>query len=156
MLDPRDILILDAVQRDDGTSLEEIGARVHLSPSACSRRIAALRRAGYIDRSVAVLDRRKLGIPTTLFIIIRVSVHTDEWTRIFRQALSEIPEIVEAHRVTGNFDYILKMVLPNVEHYDVVYKTLIGKVPMHEVSAYISMETVKDAGPLPLSYAPVG
>ncbi|KGK56557.1 Lrp/AsnC family transcriptional regulator [Xanthomonas arboricola] len=150
MLTSRDLAILNIMQLDSDTPLAELGEAVHLSPSACSRRLTQLRDAGYIKGNVAVLDRLKLGLPTTIFVMIGTSQHTDEWTEKFHAALAEIPEIVDAYRLTGNVDYILKIVLPAVEDYDRVYKTLIRKVDMTRVSAYISMETVKSSQTLPL------
>ena len=150
MISHRDIAILDILQRDSDTPLSEIGERVHLSPSACSRRIAQMRAAGYINRNVAVLDRQKIGLPTTIFVTIGTNTHSEEWTHRFREAVSEIPEIVEAYRMTGQVDYILKIVLPMVEDYDRVYKQLIQRIEMTDVSASISMETVKHVEAMPL------
>lgn len=150
MITPRDVAILDILQRDSDTSLGEVGEKVHLSASACSRRIAQLREAGFIRRNVAVLDRAKVGLPTTLFVTVGSGEHSEAWTTRFRQAVAEIPEIVEAHRMTGSVDYILKIVLPNVEDYDRVYKELIRRINMKDVSAFISMETVKSVEALPL------
>ncbi|MBB3777793.1 Lrp/AsnC family transcriptional regulator [Xanthomonas campestris] len=151
MLTSRDLAILNIMQLDSDTPLIELGEAVHLSPSACSRRLTQLREAGYIRGNVAVLDRLKIGLPTTTtFVMIGTSQHNDEWTAKFHAALTEIPEIVDAYRLTGNVDYILKIVLPAVEDYDRVYKTLIRKVDMTRVSAYISMETVTSSQTLPL------
>jgi Lrp/AsnC family transcriptional regulator len=154
-IDARDLKILGILQNNSETSLIDNAEQVHVSPSACSRRIAQLRASGHIRKSVAVLDCKLLGIPTTVFIVIRVAQHSTAWTERFRAALSDIPEITEAHRLTGNFDYLLKVVLPNVEHYDVVYKNLVSRIDMHDVSAYISMQTVKFDGAFPVQHAKV-
>jgi len=153
MLDLRDRKILDLLQADAEMSVNAIADAVALSPSACSRRIARLREEGYIARSVAWLDRRKLGLPTTVFVIVRTGRHEAGWLEQFHAAVSGIPEIVEVHRLTGNFDYIIKLVLPNVEHYDVIYRQLVGRIELFDVSAYISMETVKLSTGLPTNYA---
>lgn len=153
MLDSRDRKILDLLQADAEMSVNAIADAVALSPSACSRRIARLREEGYIARSVASLDRRKLGLPTTVFVIVRTGRHEAGWLEQFHAAVSSIPEIVEVHRLTGNFDYIIKLVLPNVEHYDVIYRQLVGRIELFDVSAYISMETVKLSTGLPTNYA---
>lgn len=150
MITARDVAILDILQSDSDTPLAEIGQRVHLSPSACSRRIAQLRESGYIRRNVAVLDRAAIGLPTTIFVTVGTRQHSEEWTEQFRKALASIPEIVEAYRLTGSVDYILKVVLPAVEDYDQLYKELIRRVEMTEVAAFISMETVKRVEALPL------
>lgn len=153
MLDSRDRKILDLLQADAEMSVNAIADAVALSPSACSRRIARLREEGYVARSVAWLDRRKLGLPTTVFVIVRTGRHEAGWLEQFHAAVSGIPEIVEVHRLTGNFDYIIKLVLPNVEHYDVIYRQLVGRIELFDVSAYISMETVKLSTGLPTNYA---
>src|SRR6218665_3860088 len=152
MLDDRDRKILDLMQANAELAVNEIADAVALSASACSRRIARLREDGYIARSVALLDRRKVGLPTTVFVIVRTGRHEAGWLDQFHTAVATIPEIVEVHRLTGNFDYILKLVLPNVEHYDVIYRQLVGRVELFDMSAYISMETVKLATGIPTNY----
>lgn len=152
MLDERDRRILDLLQADAEMAVSAIADAVALSASACSRRIARLREEGYIARSVALLDRKKLGLPTTVFVIVRTGRHEAGWLEQFHAAVSTIPEIVEVHRLTGNFDYIIKLVLPNVEHYDVIYRQLVGRIELFDMSAYISMETVKLSTGLPTNY----
>jgi Lrp/AsnC family transcriptional regulator len=149
MLDDRDRRILTLLQTDAETPVAEIAAAVALSPSACSRRIARLREDGYLLGSVAQLDRRKLNLPTTIFLLIRTGRHAEDWLAQFHAAVAAIPEIVEVHRLTGNFDYVLKLVLPNVEYYDTVYKQLLRRIELFDMSAYISMETVKLSAALP-------
>lgn len=153
MLDERDRKILSLLQADAEQPVNDIAASVALSPSACSRRIARLKEEGFIARTTAELDRRKMGLPTTVFVIVRTGSHATDWLEKFHLAVSAIPEIVEVHRLTGNFDYILKIVLPDVEHYDVVYKQLVSRIELFDMSAYISMETVKSAQGLPTNYA---
>jgi Transcriptional regulators len=153
MLDDRDRKILSLLQADADMPVAEIAESVALSASACSRRIARLREEGYIARTRAELDRRKVGLPTTVFVIVRTGSHAADWLEKFHSAVNAIPEIVEVHRLTGNFDYILKIVLPDVEHYDVVYKQLVSRIELFDMSAYISMETVKSSGGVPTNYA---
>jgi len=152
MLDERDRRILDLLQANSEMSVNDVADAVALSASACSRRITRLREEGYIARSVALLDRKKMGLPTTVFVIVRTGKHEAGWLDKFHAAVSAIPEIVEVHRLTGNFDYILKLVLPNVEHYDIIYRRLVGRIELFDMSAYISMETVKLATGLPTNY----
>ena len=153
MLDERGRKILSLLQADAEQPVNDIAASVALSPSACSRRIARLKEEGFIARTTAELDRRKMGLPTTVFVIVRTGSHAADWLEKFHLAVSAIPEIVEVHRLTGNFDYILKIVLPDVEHYDAVYKQLVSRIELFDMSAYISMETVKAAQGLPTNYA---
>ena len=151
MLDDRDRKILDLLQRDSDAAVHDIAERVHLSPSACSRRIMRLKEEGYIARTVAVLDRAKLSLTTTVYCLIKTSQHSADWLDRFRAAVADIPEIVEAQRLAGNLDYILKIVVKDVAHYDAVYKRLVGRVDVYDVSAYIAMETLKDVGALPIT-----
>ncbi len=153
MLDDRDARILALLQADADQPISALAEAVHLSTSACARRIARLREEGYIEKQVALLNRRKMRVPTTVFVVIKTAHHSADWVESFRRAVADIPEIVEVHRLTGNFDYILKIVLPDVEHYDVVYKRLVGKIELFDVSAYISMETVKQGSAVPTTYA---
>jgi Lrp/AsnC family transcriptional regulator len=152
MLDERDRKLLALLQANAETPVTELAETVSLSPSACSRRITRLKQEGYVAGCVAQLDRAQMGLPTTVFVIVRTGQHSHAWLKAFHDAVEGIPEIVEVHRLTGNFDYILKLVLPNVEHYDVIYKQLVGRVEMFDMSAYISMETVKQETALPTNY----
>lgn len=152
MLDDRDRALLALLQSNADLPVADMADRVALSASACSRRIARLKAEGYVTGTMAVLDRKKLNLPTTIFVLIRTGRHAEDWLDRFHRAVSDIPEIVEVHRLTGNFDYILKLVLPNVEYYDVVYKQLLRRIELHDMSAYISMETVKLAPSLPTGH----
>ena len=153
MLDERDRKILNYLQANAAIAVTELADAVNLSVSACSRRILRLENDGYITGRRATLDRLKMGVPTTVFALIKTSKHSDDWLDAFRRAIADIPEIVEAHRLTGNFDYILKVVLPRVEHYDVIYKQIIRRVELFDVSASISMEALKEGGSIPAGYA---
>lgn len=153
MLDERDRRILDLLQKDAATPVAEVAEQVSLSASACSRRIQKLEEAGYIVRRIAVLDRESIGVPTTVFALVKTAHHSDDWIESFRKAISDIGEIVEAHRLTGSYDYILKVVLPRVEHYDVVYRRLVKRIELFDVSAFISMEVLKSGQALPVDYA---
>lgn len=153
MIDDRDRRILARLQDDAGLALGELAAEVSLSLSACSRRIQRLEAEGYIVGRTVVLDRHRMGVPTTVFALVRTSHHTGDWMETFRRAVADIPEIVEAHRLTGNHDYILKVVLPSVEDYDLVYKRLVRRIELFDVSASISMETLKSGTVIPVDYA---
>ena len=152
MLDDRDRRLLALLQADADLPNAVLAERVALSPSACSRRIQRLRDEGYITRRVAVLDRQRMGVPTTVFVLLRSGRHAAGWVEALRRAIEGIPEVVEAHRLTGNFDYLLKVVLPNVEHYDQVYKRLTEGIELFDVSAYISMETMKAETAVPTDF----
>ena len=153
MIDDRDQTILTLLQENSDMPVAEIATRVSLSASACSRRIQKLEADGHIARRVALLDRQVMNLPTTIFVLVKTSQHAVGWLDEFRAAVTAIPEIVEVYRLTGNVDYIMKIVLPNVEHYDVIYKRLVSRIELFEMSAYISMETLKFGTAVPTRYA---
>ena len=152
MLDDRDRRLMDLLQADASLPVSELADRVNLSVSACSRRIQRLEDEGFITRRVVLLDRPLMGLPTTMFVIVRTARHSAEWLEQFRKAINDIPEIVEVHRMTGTIDYILKLVLPRVEAYDGIYKTLVEKVEFFDISASVSMETLKATTAVPTRY----
>lgn len=152
-MDERDRKILDRLQIDATISVGALADAVALSPSAVSRRIQRLEEDGIIARRVVVLDRVAMNLPTTIYVLVKTSRHSAQWLDAFKSAVASIPEIVEVHRLTGNVDYICKIVLPNVEHYDVVYKRLVGRLELFEMSAYISMETLKTGTQVPTGFA---
>ncbi|WP_172329037.1 Lrp/AsnC family transcriptional regulator [Mangrovicoccus sp. HB161399] len=152
MLDDRDRRLLALLQENAEMSVNDMAETVALSVSACWRRIKRLGDEGCIRRRVAVLDRRKMNVPTTIFVLIRTSDHSTEWTDRFRRAVADIPEITETYRLTGNIDYLLKIVLPDVEHWDMIYNRLVTRLNFFDVSSYISMEEMKATGVIPTSY----
>ncbi|ARO13694.1 Lrp/AsnC family transcriptional regulator [Ketogulonicigenium robustum] len=153
MIDDRDRKILNLLQTDADTSIADLADRVALSVSACWRRVRRLYEQGFVLRRIALLDRQKMKVPTTVYVMVQTSDHSAEWLDKFRQAVVDIPEIIEVHRLTGNIDYLLKIVLPNVEHLDHIYKDLVAKVKFVDVSSYISMEEMKATTMIPTAYA---
>lgn len=153
MLDPRDRKILDILQEDAAIPIADLAERTALSVSACWRRIRRLEEDGLIAKRVALLDRRKAKVPTTVFVSVRTSRHSMEWLEKFRQAIADIPEIVEAYRLTGDIDYLLRITVPDVETYDAVYKQLISRLDFTDISSFISMEELKFTTAIPTKYA---
>ncbi|PKP91828.1 MAG: ArsR family transcriptional regulator [Alphaproteobacteria bacterium HGW-Alphaproteobacteria-14] len=153
MLDERNLAILALLQADADTPVGEIAGKVNMSISACSRRITQLRADGFIKANVAILDRQLVGVPVTVFVLVKAGRHAEDWIENFRQQISEIPEVLEAHRLAGTFDYIMKLALPGVEGYDHVYKQLVRRIEPLEISGHISMETLKDSTSVPLGFA---
>jgi len=153
MLEARDRQILEALQRDASIPIADLADQVSLSPSACWRRIRALEDSGLIARRVALIDRAKGNVKMTVFVSVRASRHSIEWLEAFRVAIADIPEIVEAYRLTGDWDYLLRLVVPDVETYDTIYKQLITRLDFSDVSSFISMEELKFTTAVPLKYA---
>eukprot|EP01042_Synura_sphagnicola_P020194 gene20194-25618_t len=134
MLDERDRKILTLLQKDADIALGDLAERVHLSASSCSRRITRLKDEGYIVRNVSRLDRKKLNVATTVFVMVKTAHHTADWLDRFRSSVIDIPEIVEVHRLAGNLDYIIKIVVSDISHYDTIYKRLVSRIDLFDVS----------------------
>jgi Lrp/AsnC family transcriptional regulator len=153
MLDRMDRKILDILQNDCTLPVAEIGKRVGLSTTPCWRRIQKLEELGVILRRVAVLDAKKVNIGVTVFVSITTSHHTQDWLDRFHAALNEFPEVVEFYRMSGQVDYLLRVVVPDIERYDTFYKKLIGRIELSDVSSAFAMEQIKFTTALPLDYA---
>ena len=108
--------------------------------------------AGLIAKRVVLVDRKLANLPMTVFVSVRAARHSSDWSDAFRRAISEIPEIVEAFRLAGETDYLLRVVVPSVEIYDQVYKRLISKLEFRDLSSSISMEELKFTTAVPLDY----
>ena len=149
----RKILIL--LQHDSSLTAEEIGERVGLSKAPCWRRIQRLRESGVIRRTVALLDPKLVNLRTTVFVRVKTSSHSAEWIDRFAKAIQKIPEVTELHRMSGDVDYLLRIVVPDISGYDAVYKKMISAVTMFDVSASFVLETMKSTTTLPLEYLPL-
>ena len=152
-MDDKDRRILAQLQSDAGQSIEDLAAKVNLSRNACWRRIKVLEERGIIRARVALLDPEKLNLGLTAFIAIRTAQHDQAWLDRFSAAVRDIPEITGAFRTTGETDYVLKAAVPDIAGYDRLYKRLIAKVPLTDVSAFFVMEKVKETTALPLDFA---
>jgi Lrp/AsnC family transcriptional regulator len=151
-LDAIDIRILEILQRDAEQQVAQIAAQVGLSTTPCWRRIQRLKEAGVIERQVALLNARKVNVGVTVFVSVRTSTHTQEWFERFRATVQAIPEVVEFYRMSGEVDYLLRVVVPDIAAYDAVYKRLIAGTHLHDVSSSFAMEELKLTTALPLSY----
>ncbi len=151
--DPIDIRILDRLQRDATDTVAELADLVGLSSNACWRRIKMLETAGVIRQRVALLDVTKLNLGTTVFVSIRTNQHNEAWLKGFSEAVSAIPEVVEFYRMSGKVDYLLKIVVSDIPHYDRVYRKLIRLMSLYDVSSNFAMEQLKCTTVLPLSLA---
>lgn len=152
MFDSTDLQILQILQQDCDAPIAEIAAQVGLSTSPCWRRIKLMSEAGLIARRVALVDRRLAKVPMTVFVSIRVPRHSIDWLEAFRKVISHFPEIVEAYRLAGDADYLLRIVVPSIDVYDEVYKRLISKMEFTDISSAISMEEMKYTTAIPLNY----
>lgn len=151
-MDDRDKAILRELQRDSSLSIEDLAQRVNLSRNACWRRVKALEEHGVIRARVALLDPARLNLGLMAFIAIRTSSHDQAWLDRFSAAVKDIPEIIGVYRTTGETDYMLHAMVPDIAGYDRLYKRLIAKVPLTDVSSSFVMEKVKETTELPLGY----
>ena len=152
-MDKKDLQILALLQEDATTPLADLAQAVNLSTTPCWRRVQKLHEDGVIRKQVALCDAGKLNVPVTVFVSIRTSQHTDAWAKRFVQATRDIPEIMEIYRMSGDVDYLLKVVVPDIAGYDNVYKRLIRAVELQDVSSSFAMEVLKSSTALPLEYA---
>lgn len=151
-IDHTDRAILDVLQHESDLSLQELAARVNLSPTPCWRRIQRLQEAGIIRARVALLDPEKLNVGVTVFVSVRAARHSMQWAQSFCEAVSVIPEVVEFYRMSGDVDYLLRVVVPDIKAFDLVYKRLIQCAELQDVSSSFAMEQLKYTTALPLDY----
>ena len=149
-MDAMDKAILRLVQTDTTLSLEDIAVRVGTSKTPVWNRLKRLRDDGVIAREVAILDPAALGLDTCFFVLVKTSEHDAAWQDRFLAAVNQRQEVIEAHRLAGEVDYILKVRVPNAQAYDQFYQGLISDVKVFNVTALLSMEELKSTTALPL------
>jgi len=152
-MDETDRKILNMLQKDATLSTAEIAEAVGLSTTPCWRRIQILEQEGFITRRVALVDRTKVNVPLDVFVAIRTNEHNWKWLDEFAEIVCEFPEVVELYRMSGEVDYLMRVVVPDMAAYDVFYKGLIKKVQLTDVSSSFAMERIKYTTALPLDYA---
>jgi Lrp/AsnC family transcriptional regulator len=145
--------LLALLQVNAETPLAELAEAVNLSSTPCWRRLQMLREAGYITRHVALVDPVKVNLGVTVFVTIKTNQHNAQWLKALSDAVQAIPEVVEFYRMSGDVDYLLRVVVPDIRTYDTVYQRLIRAVPMSDVSSSFAMEELKFTTALPLDYA---
>jgi Lrp/AsnC family transcriptional regulator len=151
-MDDVDISLLRILQEDATLKLAEIAEKVGLSPTPCWRRIQKLEEEGVISKRVALLNPEKLKVGVTVFISVRTNQHNAAWLNKFADVIREIPEIVEFYRMSGAVEYLLRAVVPDIAGYDAVYKRLIEKIELTDVSSSFAMEQLKFTTALPLHF----
>lgn len=149
-LDKFDYAILGALQVDGTLSVAELAERVGLTSTPCWKRLKRLEEEGYLDSRVAIVNRRKTGLPVTVFVSVRTSQHDEKWLQRFAAAVIALPEVQEFHRMSGDVDYLLKVVTTDIAGYDRFYKKLIRTANLTGVSSAFSMEQIKYTTALPL------
>src|SRR3569833_2409777 len=154
-VDRLDCKILELLQQNAELTAAEIADRVGLSKAPCWRRIKKLQEEGVVKKTVALLDARALNVGTTVFVMLKTAKHNEAWFEKFVAAVRDIPEVTEIHRMSGDVDYLMRIVVPDIDAYDVVYKKLISTVEYLDVSASFALETIKYTTALPLNYVKI-
>lgn len=149
-MDAIDRKILAVVQQDASLSVAEIGQRVGLSSTPCWKRMQRLEADGVITRRVAIVDPDKVGLGITVFVSIETGDHSQEWLKRFAEVVGAMPEVMEFYRMAGDVDYMLRVVVTDMQAYDGFYKKLIATVPLKNVTSRFAMERIKQATALPL------
>ena len=149
-LDKTDRKILEVLQKDATRAVAQLADEIGLSKSACWRRIQALEQQGIITARVALLDQQKLGLNLTVYTAIRTLQHTKGWYDVFSRVVTAMPNVMEVHRMSGEIDYLMRSVVPDMRSYDTMYLDMINNMDLSDVSSSFSMETIKYSTALPL------
>ncbi len=150
-LDSTDQRILRELQRGGRISNAELSDRVNLSPSACHRRVQRLETEGVIQAYVALLDARKIGVPSTIFVEITLSGQADEVLDAFERAVARIPDVLECHLMAGTADYILKVVAEDTEDFARIHRQHLARLPgVAQMQSSFALRTVFKTTALPV------
>ncbi|HEY7999340.1 MAG TPA: Lrp/AsnC family transcriptional regulator [Pseudolabrys sp.] len=149
-MDAIDRKILAVVQEDASLSVAEIGQRVGLSSTPCWKRLQRLEAEGVIMRRVALIDPEKIGLGITVFVSIETGDHSQDWLKKFAETVGAMPEVMEFYRMAGDVDYMLRVVVADIQGYDGFYKKLIATVPLKNVTSRFAMERIKSTTALPI------
>jgi len=155
-LDKIDRKILALLQKDATTPVAEVGRKVGLSTTPCWRRIQKMEEDGVIKGRVAILDPSKINAGVTVFVSIKTNEHNEAWMRKFSSVVDDLTEVVEFYRMSGDIDYLLRVVVPDIAAYDAFYKKLISKINLTDVSSSFAMGQIKYTTALPLEFVNVG
>lgn len=150
MLDSYDRKLLALLQRDASLSVAQLAEQIHLSTTPCWRRLKRLEEEGFIEKRVALVNARKVGLPVTAFVSIRTNQHDDDWLKAFRKATANIPEIVEVYDVSGEVDYLMKVVATDIEFLSRISRQLLRAVKVADISSTFVLEQIKHTTELPL------
>jgi Lrp/AsnC family transcriptional regulator len=150
VLDAIDRRILRELQKDSTIAIAELAQLVGLSQTPCWKRIKRLTDAEIITKRVALLDRSKLDLGLAVFVSVRTNRHDQEWLDAFAGAAAAMPEVVEFYRLSGDTDYLMKVLVRDIAAYDAFYKRLIAAVPLSDVSSAFAMEQIKSTTAVPV------
>lgn len=150
-LDDYDRAILDALQRDGRISNVQLAGRVHLSESACLRRVRALEKGGLIERYAAVVNQQEAGIPGNVFVSIMLQRQDQADLRAFEEAVQDVPEVLECYLMTGEFDYLLRVVVSDAADFERIHSQHLTRLPaVSRVQSSFALRTVRKSSVLPI------
>ncbi len=152
-MDAVDKKILNLLQTDSTLPIAEIANQVGISSTPCWRRIQKLEKQGVIEGRIVVLNRKALNLAITVFVMIKTGNHSSEWLEGFSRHIESIDEVAEFYRMSGTVDYLIKIIVPDIAAYDLVYKRIIKIDGLQDVSSSFAMEEIKFSTALPLQYA---
>jgi Lrp/AsnC family transcriptional regulator len=149
-MDKTDIQILNLLQKNADLTIQDISKSVYLSTTPCWKRINKLKSMGFIQKTVAILDPKKTNLNTIAFVFVTIESHDQEKLALFSRIVERMPEIVECHRMSGTIDYLLKVIIKDIESYDLFYKKLINKVSFLKVTSNFVLEKIKQTSEIPI------
>ncbi|WP_029606147.1 Lrp/AsnC family transcriptional regulator [Kozakia baliensis] len=149
-MDHIDFALLRALQNDASLSQRDLAEIVGLSQNACWRRLHALRESGVIKNQTIKLDAKMIGLGLTIFVLIKTRQHSKDWLKKFRESVITIPNVIDFHRLAGDYDYLLKIIVADMNDFDKIYQTMISKVEIDTVTSYISMEEIENNRNIPI------
>jgi Lrp/AsnC family transcriptional regulator len=150
-MDSTDRKILNLLQTDASLTVKQIAQQIALSVTPCWKRIQKLEQNGFIRARVALLDPRKVNANVTVFMAIKTDQHTSDWIERFNREVSQLPEVMEIYRMSGEIDYLLRVVVSSIEAHDAFYKKLIDRIELANVTSSFAMEQIKYTTALPVS-----
>ena len=150
-MDTIDRKILSLLQEDATLSIENIASKVHLSSTPCWKRIRRLEDDGVIEKRVALLNPDKVGAGVTVFVAVKTNQHNKKWLDNFASSVEDMPEILDFYRMSGEIDYLLRVVVSDIGEFDAFYQRLISRVPLSDVTSSFAMEQIKHTTALPIA-----
>ena len=151
-MDAIDIKLLKLLQNNAEMTIHDLSKEIHLSTTPCWKRINQLKKLGYISKTVSLIDRKRIGLKVTTMVFVTVNTHDPEKLRLFARTIHELSEVIECFRMSGEIDYILKVVVNDIDSYDSFYKRLIEKVHFLKVTSHFVIEEIKSTTEIPLGH----
>jgi len=149
-MDAIDKKLLDLLQKNAEMTVQELSKEVHLSTTPCWKRVNQFKKLGFINKTVSLINRKRVGLSVTAIVFVTINTHDQEKIKIFAETIKDFPEVLECYRMSGEIDYLLKVIVGDIDSYDGFYKRLIEKVPFLKVTSNFAIEEIKFTTELPL------